>query len=395
MGWRSSTLRKAEARSRRCPLREPYDIAIIGAGIVGAATALRLAQTFPSRSVIVLERRDGPGLETSSASSGVIHSGLHLPPDSWKARLAQRGRTLVLDACTRYGVCMRHCGMHVVVSPRDAPHLIGEVSALRELLRRARAQGVEASVISPWRVRRNEPAVRALLGIQIPDVTVIDVPTLVHALAADAAEHGVTFRYRTVVDGVSILHDPYALMTADGPIRARVVVNAAGLGATRIATLAGFSRHRVTLYRGEYYEVTDPALRDTVHGLVYPVYRPGSPGLGIHLTKTVDGRLLIGPNARPIARPEAINDDRTPPEAFFNAVHPFLPALRLEHLQFAHAGIRTKRDDGTPEPDFHIGLDREAPPFVNCIGIESPGITASLAIAERIAELLRPVLRNT
>ncbi len=372
---------------------KPYDIAVVGAGIVGVATAKRLTRTFSNRSIIVLERRDGPGLETSAASSGVIHSGLHLDPASLKARLAIRGRQLVLDACTRYGVRMRHCGMHVVVSPRDAPHLIGEVSALRDLLRRAHVQHVEATIISPWHVRRNEPAVRALLGIQIPDVTVIDVPALVRALATNAMEHGATFRYRTAVDGISPLHDAYALMTADEPILAHAVVNAAGLGATRIAALAGFPHHRVTLYRGEYYEVTNPALRDAIRGFVYPVYRPGSPGLGIHLTKTVDGRLLVGPNARLIDRPEAINEDRTPPDAFFSAVRPFVPALRLEHLRFAHAGIRTKHDDGRIESDFSITLDREDPPLVNCIGIESPGITASLAIAEHIAELLTPVLQ--
>ncbi|MBI4142357.1 FAD-dependent oxidoreductase [Candidatus Uhrbacteria bacterium] len=372
---------------------KPFDIAVIGAGIVGCATARQLVHTFPNRSLIVFERRGGPGEETSAASSGVIHSGLHLDPASLKAKLAVHGRTLVLDSCTRYGVPMHHCGMHVVVSPRDAPHLIGEVFALRALLRRARAQGVEASVISPWRVRRNESAVRALLVISIPDVTVIDVPALVRALATDATRHGATFRYHTAVDGVSPLHDAYALMTADGPIRTRSVVNTAGLGATRIAALAGFPHHRVTLYRGEYYEVTDSALRDAVCGLVYPVYRPGSPGLGIHLTKTVDGRLLVGPNAQPIDRHEAIDDNRTPPDAFFNAVHPFLPALRLEHLRFSHAGIRTKHDDGRIESDFSITLDREDPPFVNCIGIESPGITASLAIAEHVAELLTPVLQ--
>ncbi|MDO8598976.1 MAG: FAD-dependent oxidoreductase, partial [bacterium] len=178
------------------------DIAIVGAGIVGCATAQHLRRTFPNRSLTVFERRKAPGLETSAASSGVIHSGLHLDPTSLKARLAQRGRALVLDACARYDVRMNHCGMHVVVSPRDALHLIGEVSALRDLLRRALAQGIEATIISPWRVRRNEPAVHALLGIQIPDVTVIDVPTLVHALATDAAEHGTTFRYRTAVEGI-------------------------------------------------------------------------------------------------------------------------------------------------------------------------------------------------
>ncbi len=376
-------------------MHEHYDIAIIGAGIVGCATARHLTHVFPGRSVVVIERRGRPGLETSAASSGVIHSGLHLPPDSWKARLAVRGRTLVLDACAEYGVPMRACGMHVVVAPGDAPRLWTEVRSFRELLRRARTQGVTCSTVLWWKVRKHEPAVRCLFGIHIPNVTVIDVPVLVRRLAGDAANHGAAFRYRTTVTGVAVRGNAYEIATDNSVVHARAVVNAAGLGATRIAALAGFPGHRVALYRGEYYEVTDPALRDAVHGLVYPVYRPGSPGLGIHLTKTVDGRLLIGPNARRIERPEDLEIDRTPPEAFYDAVRTFLPPLRLDHLRYSHAGIRTKRDDGTPEPDFHIELDRAVPAFVNCIGIESPGITASLAIAERIAELLTPVLHST
>lgn len=378
----------------RCPLHERYDIAIVGAGIVGCTTAPQLARAFPGRSIVVIERRPGPGLETSSASSGVIHSGLHLPPNSWKARLAVSGR-LVLEACAQYGVRMHHCGMHIVMAANDVPHLWSEVRSFRELLRRARAQGVTCSTVTPWQVRKHEPAIRCLFGIRIPDVTVIDVPALVRALADDAARHGVTFRYGATVHDIIIDDRTQHIALHEGLISARVIVNAAGLGATRIAARAGFPHHRVRLYRGEYYEVTDPALRDAVHGLVYPVYRPGSPGLGIHLTKTVDGRLLVGPNTREIDAPEDIARDRTPPEAFLGAVRPFLRQLRLEHLRYSHAGIRTKRDDGTPEPDFHIELDRVDPPFVNCIGIESPGITDSFGIAGRITELLAPTLRTT
>lgn len=386
---------RGTALRTRCPLYERYDIAIIGAGIVGCATARELTHAFPGRSIVVIERRQGPGLETSSASSGVIHSGLHLPPESWKARLARSGRRLVLDACARYGVRMNHCGMHVVVAAGDVPHLWSEVRSFRELLRRARAQGVTCSTITPWQVRKHEPAIRCLFGIRIPDVTVIDVPALVRALANDAAQHGVTFRYSAPVEHIVTDDRTQRLALHEGLISARVVVNAAGLGATRIAALAGFPHHRVKLYRGEYYEVVDPEIRDAVRGLVYPVYRPGSPGLGIHLTKTVDGRLLVGPNAQEIDEPEDVVRNRTPPEAFLGAVRPFLSELRLEHLRYSHAGIRTKRDDGTSEPDFSIELDRADPPLVNCIGIESPGITASLAIAERITALLAPTLRTT
>ncbi|MBI2482797.1 FAD-dependent oxidoreductase [Candidatus Uhrbacteria bacterium] len=368
---------------------EEFDIAIIGAGIVGCATAHHLVRTFPNRSLIVLERREQPGLETSSASSGVIHSGIHLPPTSRKARLAQRGRVLTLSACTTFGVRMQHCGMHVVVSPGDVPHLTGEMRGFFELLRRARTQGVPCTVVPPWNVRKHEPAVRCIFGIHIPDVTVIDVPTLVRAFVHHAATRGAQFRYRTPVHAIERSGTRYHLTTGTNTIRANVVVNAAGLDAARLAKTAGAPEYRIDLYRGEYYEVLYPELRDAVRGLVYPVYRPGSPGLGIHLTKTMDGRLLIGPNAQRIPTPAALTENRTPPEPFLAAVQPFLPTLRREHLRYDHAGIRTKYVNGNEESDFVIALDHADPPLVNCIGIESPGVTAAPAIAEHIAELLQ------
>ncbi|MBI4433261.1 FAD-dependent oxidoreductase [Candidatus Uhrbacteria bacterium] len=370
-----------------------YDIAIVGAGIVGCATAHHLATQFPGRSIVLIDRRTQPGCETSAASSGVIHSGMHLPPDSRKARLAQRGRTLTLAACERYHIPMHHCGMHVVVAPGDVLHLTGEIRNFFGLLQRARAQRITCAVVSPWSVRRREPVIRCIFGIHIPDVTVIDVPALIRAWVHDATTLGVELRTQTAIRSIHSNGTWHHLTGDSGTMRARIVINAAGLGAAALAATAGFPQYQVELYRGEYYEVLDPELRNAVHGLVYPTYRPGSPGLGIHLTKTAQGRLLIGPNAQRIASPAAMTEHPTPPEPFLDAVQPFLPGLRREHLRYDHAGIRTKHVNGKTESDFVIALDRADPPFVNCIGIESPGVTAAPAIAERIAELLQPTLR--
>lgn len=365
-----------------------YDVAVIGAGVVGCAIAERITAQHPQYSVIVIERHAEVGREASRTNSGVIHSGLHLRPDSRKARLARRGSALVRAWCTAHGVPMRQCGMHVVVAPGDLLHLWGELRGFCALLFRARAQHIPIAIRSGRRIRRDEPAIRCLFGIAIPEVVIIDAIAFVRSLAAAAMACNTHFAFGESVIGTVIDGRQHVVTTTAREIRARAVVNAAGIGAVALAAEAGFSGHRVTLYRGEYYEVMRPELQTAVHGLVYPVYRPGSPGLGIHCTPTMDGRLLLGPNARRIDGPEDIDHDRTPPDAFLAAVRPFFPDLTGDDLRFAYAGIRTKRDDGTREPDFHLGLDRVAPPFVNCIGIESPGLTAAMAIAEEVVALL-------
>ncbi len=363
-----------------------YDVAIVGAGVVGCAVAREFARL--GRRVLVLERRDGPGLETSQYNSGVIHSGIHLQPAFLKARFAREGSGMVVRYCREHGVPIRQVGMHIVVAARDLPGLWTETTNLREMLRRAKRQGIRVELLTAGQVRKREPAIRCVFGLRIPEVHVIDPQAFVAALHADATTAGATFRFTEDVnftfplDGAKL----WALHTTQQVYAARLVVNAAGLEAEVIALSTGHVV-RQYYYRGEYYEVTRPDLR--VSSLVYPVFKPGDPGLGIHLTPTVDGRLLVGPNARRVERNTDYDVDPTPPEAFHAAVARFLPDLRVGDLRRVHAGIRPKLTAERRENDFHVEFrdgNDPYPPIVHLVGIESPGLTASLALARFVRE---------
>lgn len=366
-----------------------YDIAIIGAGAVGCALARELAR---DRQVIVLERHAGPGCETSQWNSGVIHSGIHLQPSFLKARLARAGSRLVVDFCRQRGVPCRQVGMHIVVAARDVLGLWSETRNLREMLRRAAAQSIPVELVSGRTLRRREPAIHCLFGLRIPEVHIIDPSAYVQALYQDALDRGATFRFGTEVrDIVTVAGERrWAILgQPEESISARLVINAAGLNAADLATTSGFPAQQ-HYYRGEYYEVTNPNLR--VSSLVYPVFRPGDPGLGIHLTPTVDGRLLVGPNARRVERNVDYDVDPTPPEAFHAAVRRFLPDLRVGDLTRIHPGIRPKLSAERQENDFRVafeGSNGAFPPIVHLLGIESPGLTASLALARYVATGLR------
>jgi L-2-hydroxyglutarate oxidase LhgO len=368
------------------------DVVVVGAGVVGCAIARAITTAFPMASVAVLERHSAPGTETSTSNSGVIHSGIHLPPDSMKARFAQIGAKVVPEYCRARDIPHRVSGMHIVAASRDVFYLPRELANLRSLRQNARACGITIAMRTPWHVQRHEPAIRCLMGIWIPSVVIVDSGALVHALVDDAADHGAVFLFNH--DVLSIVCDGpvYSVETTGSTLRARVVVNAAGLGAAHLSDLAGLAHPDIVYIRGEYYEVIDAALRESVRGLVYPVYRPQHPGLGIHLTPTIDGRLLLGPNAVPLASIEDRLLHRTPPEVFVQAVKPFFPACRAAHLRYAYDGIRTTIVHGPSSSDFYLALERRNPWFVNCLGIESPGLTASFGIASAVREMIAPAL---
>jgi L-2-hydroxyglutarate oxidase LhgO len=170
--------------------------------------------------------------------------------------------------------------------------------------------------------------------------------------------------------------------TENGAYEADLVINAAGLDAADVARRAGFEYKQV-YYRGEYYEVNRETSKLELNGLVYPVHRPGKPGLGVHLTATVTGRILIGPNARAVPGPEWAERDKTPAEEFHKEAVQFMPDLKLEHISWAYAGIRPKLRSEPGEQDFMVRVE-PGKSFVNLIGIESPGLTASLALAEHV-----------
>ncbi|MDP2683960.1 MAG: NAD(P)/FAD-dependent oxidoreductase [bacterium] len=361
------------------------DFLIIGAGVIGCAIAKKIKELYPKDFVVVLEKNEAPGLETSQFNSGVIHSGIHLNPSFLKAKLAREGGQLIIDHCKLHGIPYRQSGMYILVSGSDVIHLGGQLPSFIKLLKRAKIQGIDREILFSYEIKRREPALKAVFGINLKQVYVIDPVAFVKSLYSSSAKSGVLYEFNTEVTGARIIGNRWHVDALNDSYTAKCVINAAGLNAESISKLAGFDCPKVHYYRGEYYEVTS-SKADLVNTLVYPVTRPGSPGLGIHLTKTLGGKLLLGPNATRLIGDKDKN--RTPSNHFWRAVQPFFPSLRLDEICWSFSGVRTKLSAGKGESDFYIRLENRDNPWINLIGIESPGLTSSMAIANYVCRIL-------
>jgi L-2-hydroxyglutarate oxidase LhgO len=367
---------------------EHVDAVIIGGGAVGLACAASLARRMGS--VVVLERNGGPGRETSSRNSGVIHAGLYYPPGSLKARLCVEGRERLYEWCQEHDVPHRKTGK-LLVATDDV-----EADKLEKIRKTALENG--AGAMQAWdgaTVRRHEPQLRAVAGLWSPESGIVDAHGLMDSLLADARSHGADVVWHTRLESLEHDGQGWKLQTvhASGepyPLRASIVVNAGGLQADRVAELAGIdvdaAGWRLHFCKGDYFVLGSGAPRPQTE-LVYPV--PVQAGLGIHLTTDLGGRCTAGPDTTYVDTLDyAVDGSKT--EAFAEAVARYLPGIRPEHLGPDYAGIRPKL--APPGGDFRDFVIEEstpqgAPGMIHLIGIESPGLTASLAIGERVAAL--------
>ncbi len=364
-------------------------IAIIGAGVVGLAVAERLSRR--SGDLIVLERHDGFGRETSSRNSEVIHAGLYYDSELLKTRLCVRGNPLLYELCEREGIACRRTGKIVAAADQ------AEMEVLEGLYAQARANGVRGvRLLEAAEVTGLEPQVRAAGGLYSPDSGIVDTHGLMSWLERTAAARGAVLAYGCAVEGLEPDAGGYRLQIrdADGQpmqLEAQAVVNSAGLGAQAIAELAGIDTrqagYRVSLCKGEYFSLSS-RFRGTFRHLVYPVPHPLN--LGAHVVLSLDERLRIGPNAFFVEEVE-YSVDPGHREAAFREAHKLLPGLSLEDLTPDMAGIRPKLyREGESFRDFVIReeADRGLPGFIDLIGIESPGLTSCLTIAEQVESLL-------
>jgi L-2-hydroxyglutarate oxidase LhgO len=352
-----------------------YDVCIIGAGgIVGCAIARELA--LKGLSVAALEKHEAACQETSGLNSRVIHSGFHEAPGTLKASLAREGSKLILRYAEERGIQLLHTGMLIAV-PHGAitSGLWREATSLWNLWRRGRSQNIPFQfVITPAGVRRIAP-IQALGGIFIPGVAVIDVEELAKSLAAEAAKGGASLCYGSEVSAIEADASGYRIRTPHSEVRARALINSAGLNAHHISRLACGPEYEVELLRGDYYELIGGIERWKIRTLVYPAMPPGSKSKGVHFGPRTNGKLYIGPSA-------SIAPEETPKQVFLEAAQKFLPDVREDDLKWAYAGTRPKHKS----EDFIIRLDRTTPPLVNLIGIDSPGLSASMAIARYVAK---------
>jgi len=368
------------------------DVVVIGAGIVGLASAAALARA--GRSVLIIERHEEIAREVTSRNSEVIHAGIYYPRESLKARLCTRGRELLYAWCAERNVAHRKLGKIIVAGRPD------EVSILEDLNARAEANGVPGmEMLSAEAVRELEPCVRAHAALLSPETGVIDTHGFALSLLADAEAHGAMMLPRHEVISIDLTRRGFGIevLAVGGPgaevesLECSALVNAAGLAADRIAELCGIdiegSGYRLHPCKGDYFSLA-PGCGLSISRLVYPV--PVKAGLGIHATLDLGGRIRFGPDAAYVDELD-YRVDAHKAELFADSVRGYLPDVRSEWLEPDYAGIRPKlAGPGDAFRDFVVAEESErgCPGLVSCIGIESPGLTAALAIAERVVSLL-------
>ena len=363
---------------------EEVDAVVIGAGVVGLACAKQLAEA--GREVIVLERETAFGTGISARNSEVIHAGLYYPPGSLKAQLCVQGRHALYAYCAARGIAHRRIGKLVVAS--RAPQL----PALEAIAVRARSNGVDdLCLLDAAGVRALEPELDAAGGLFSPSTGIVDSHGLTQALLADAEHHGAVLAVESPVlggraDSAGIVLD----VGGSAPLRlhTRCVVNAAGLDAPRLGRAlegpAAALAPRAFYARGVYFSLGG---RAPFSHLIYPIPEPG--GLGVHLTLDLAGQARFGPDVEWIYHAD-YEVDPARAERFYAAIRNWWPGLEDGRLQPAYAGVRPKIvGPGEPDADFRIDgpAAHGVPGLVHLYGIESPGLTAALAIGARVAAM--------
>ena len=355
-------------------------IAVIGAGVTGLATAYALAQR--GHEVVVLERHAKAGLDTSTHNSGVIHAGLYYPPASLRARLCVEGRERLFAFASAHGVPHVRCGK-LVVATEDREH-----ADLERVAVNAAASGATVWFRDAAFVHAREPHVRATAALWSPDTGWIEAEAYVQALQGVCAAHGVHFLPATPIRGCDPVGDTLVVSTSREQFEVEAIVNAAGLFADDVSSVCGGETFQIYPCRGEYAELTPRACR-MVNGLVYPIPHASGHGLGTHFTRTISGAVWIGPTIEYRERKDDYETGRWPIEAFLEGAQRLFPVITIDDLRLSGSGIRAKLNPPTERfADFMIRQDSLNPRLWHAAGIDSPGLTASLAVGEYLAGLM-------
>jgi L-2-hydroxyglutarate oxidase LhgO len=354
---------------------------VVGAGVVGLAVARALA--LAGREVVILEAEDAIGTHTSSRNSEVIHAGIYYPKGSLKARSCVAGHDRLYAYCDAHGVPHKRCGKLIVATNED------QIFQLREIQKKARENGVSGVIqIEVSEANAMEPALHCVAALHSPSTGIIDSHALMLAYLGDAEAAGAVLALKSPLEKAFVSEQGFELQIEETRIRTKILVNSAGLRAPSIARLIdGFPPDKIPpefYAKGNYYSLSG---RPPFSRLIYPVPEPG--GLGVHATLDLAGRMRFGPDVEWVER-IAYEVDPRRAERFYAAIRRYWPALPDGALAPGYAGIRPKIS-GPQEPaaDFVIQGPAEhgVPGLVNLFGIESPGLTASLALADEAARM--------
>ena len=390
-----------------------HDIAVIGGGIVGLATAYRLTEQYPDLSITVLEKEDAVAAHQTGHNSGVIHSGVFYTPGSLKAENCREGKRALIEFCEREDVDYEMCGKVVVAAEES------EVPELNRIEEKGHANNVECTRIGPERLQELEPHVRGVDALHVPEAGIVDYAGVAQALADRLTDRGHPVRTGAEVLDLRTEPDHVRVVSTAGDVRARQVVNCAGLYADKIAAMSGQEGLNVQIvpFRGEYYELM-PERRGLCRNLIYPVPDPNFPFLGVHFTRMVDGRVECGPSAvlsfaregyrltdvdwgelgeilaYPGFQKLALENwqkglrellQSMSKRVYLQAARHLIPDVQMEDFVKSRAGVRAQalHPDGSLEDDFLI---LETDRVVNVVNAASPAATSALNIGKLVVQ---------
>lgn len=388
-----------------------YDVVMVGAGILGLATAKELHARHPGLRIAVLDKESTPGRHQSSHNSGVLHAGVYYKPGSLKAKLCVTGKVLMERYAEEHDIAFERCGKLIVALNEH------ELAPLAELEARGNANGVPGlRMLGSEEMREMEPHAAGIRALHSPGTGIIDFARVVEVMASELRDEGVDLLMGRQVLEINRRNETSTLVTTEGDVSARRVISCAGLYADKVAGMSGPPPVQIVPFRGDYYTLK-PEARYLCRGLIYPVPDPSLPFLGVHFTKRIGGDVWAGPNAvlataregyrrRDVNLAELLETLRyrgfrklarrywktgahevwrdVSKRAFVRELQRYVPAVRPEHLVFGPSGVRAQalEPDGAMVDDFRTLADDESMHILNA---PSPAATASLAIAGHLS----------
>lgn len=385
--WPGSLCGKA-ARERFVKIEEKRmtDIIIIGAGVLGCAIARELS--FHQVSVTVLEKECDVAAATTGRNSAVVHAGFNNKTGSLMAKVCVEGNRMMEQLCRELDVPFKKTGKVLVAFDEE------DIEILKRMIAQGEANGCEGLRLIPEEaVRELVPGVGGIGGMLSPNTGIIDPFRYCIALAENAAENGACFRFEEEVTAIRKKEEGFTVATCKGEYDCRVLINAAGLHADTVSAMAGVDAYHIYPCRGEYF-ILDKLADAMLPMPVYPAPKAGIGGLGVHLTPTVHGNILIGPSAEYIDEKENYDCTAEITDKLWREAVALMPALERKHIIGQYSGIRAKQAPASEGGyrDFVIREEPACPGLINLIGTESPGLTGSVPIARMVRDIAAVII---